>query len=296
MFTGFQEVLNGTRSAEEQARRCRRRGRRPRSRERFRLRSRRPKGGRNATRDGRQTQCPRAPAKAGSRPGARQVPAVHRQQSHYAILFIAPGLLIYLVFMVYPFLNTMYLGFTNWNGVTAPQGVSSGCANYIRISGTACLESVLQHRHLGGSRNAGARRLGLFQALLVWTGPELPSFWDPLLPPVRASPGGRWHRVAVDLPSHLRAPEQGPRQHRDSNEASSRGWLADPHTALYAILVRPSGERPGSLLVLLASLQNVDVSQVEAAMLDGANWPQRPGTLSSLRSRRRSRWSPPSRS
>ena len=52
--------------------------------------------------------------------GSAGVPAVRRQQARYAVLFVAPALLIYLVFMIYPFLNTIYLSFTNWNGI-APQ-------------------------------------------------------------------------------------------------------------------------------------------------------------------------------
>src|ERR671916_2472699 len=66
--------------------------------------------------------------------GSAGVPAVRRQQARYAVLFVAPALLIYLVFMIYPFLNTIYLSFTNWNGI-APQKEWVGLANYARIFG-----------------------------------------------------------------------------------------------------------------------------------------------------------------
>ena len=36
--------------------------------------------------------------------------------------------------MVYPFLNTIYLSFTNWNGVT-PNKDWVGLSNYVRIFG-----------------------------------------------------------------------------------------------------------------------------------------------------------------
>jgi ABC-type sugar transport system permease subunit len=56
----------------------------------------------------------------------------------------------------------------------------------------------------------------------------------------------------------------------------SRGWLGDPNTALYAVLVAGIWGTFGFVVVvLLAALQNVDVSTVEASMLDGANWFQR---------------------
>ena len=46
------------------------------------------------------------------------MPPVRRQQLYYAIAFVLARVAIYLVFMLYPFLNTIYLSFTNWNGVT----------------------------------------------------------------------------------------------------------------------------------------------------------------------------------
>src|SRR3712207_9084457 len=60
--------------------------------------------------------------------------ASRRQQMKYAILFIAPGLAIYLIFMVYPFLNTAYLSLTNWNGV-ADTKQFIGLTNYTRMLG-----------------------------------------------------------------------------------------------------------------------------------------------------------------
>jgi raffinose/stachyose/melibiose transport system permease protein len=59
-------------------------------------------------------------------------------------------------------------------------------------------------------------------------------------------------------------------------QSLSRGWLADPHTALYAVLIAAIWGASGfCFLILHASLQNVDMSTVEASMIDGANWFQR---------------------
>src|ERR671939_948561 len=67
--------------------------------------------------------------------------ALRRQQAYYAILFIFPGLAVYLIFMVYPFLNTIYLSFTNWNGVAETKDWV-GLSNYVRMFGDgAVLES-----------------------------------------------------------------------------------------------------------------------------------------------------------
>jgi multiple sugar transport system permease protein len=61
---------------------------------------------------------------------------LRRQQAYYAILFIVPGLAVYLIFMVYPFLNTIYLSFTNWNGV-AENKDWVGLSHYARMFGDA---------------------------------------------------------------------------------------------------------------------------------------------------------------
>jgi raffinose/stachyose/melibiose transport system permease protein len=59
-------------------------------------------------------------------------------------------------------------------------------------------------------------------------------------------------------------------------EQFSRGWLGDPNTALYAVLISAIPGATGLVvMILFAALQNVDVSQVEAAMIDGASWSQR---------------------
>jgi raffinose/stachyose/melibiose transport system permease protein len=59
-------------------------------------------------------------------------------------------------------------------------------------------------------------------------------------------------------------------------DALSRGWLGDPNTALYAVLATAIWATFGFVFViLLSALRNVDVDQVDAARLDGANAGQR---------------------
>src|ERR687886_2778012 len=66
--------------------------------------------------------------------GFASVPALRRQQAYYGVLFVIPGLIIYMIFMIYPFLNTIYLSFTDWNGV-APSKDWVGLSNYVRMFG-----------------------------------------------------------------------------------------------------------------------------------------------------------------
>jgi raffinose/stachyose/melibiose transport system permease protein len=207
--------------------------------------------------------------------GSAGVPAVRRQQAYYAVLFIAPGLLIYLVFMIYPFLNTIYLSFTNWDGITANKDWV-GLSNYARIFGEeAALKAFVNNIVWVILGTISPVVLGLFEALLVWSGVRgslafRTLFFLPFVLPLVVV-GIVWQWIYHPLFGIVNKVLDGV-----GLEGLSRGWLADPHTALYAVLIAAIWGQTGfCFLVLHASLQNVDVSTVEAAMIDGANWFQR---------------------
>ncbi|MFV0254260.1 MAG: carbohydrate ABC transporter permease [Beutenbergiaceae bacterium] len=53
----------------------------------------------------------------------------------------------------------------------------------------------------------------------------------------------------------------------------ARGWLGYPDTALYAVILASVWLQFGFVMILvLSSLQNVDLTLIEAARLDGAGW------------------------
>src|SRR5215210_5756233 len=95
--------------------------------------------------------------------GSAGVPAVRRQQARYAVLFVAPAMLVYLAFMI-------YLSFTNWNGI-APQKEWVGLANYVRIAGEgAALKAFVNNIVWVIIGTISPVVVGLFEALLVWSG------------------------------------------------------------------------------------------------------------------------------
>jgi raffinose/stachyose/melibiose transport system permease protein len=207
--------------------------------------------------------------------GSAGVPAVRRQQARYAVLFIAPGLIIYLVFMIYPFLNTVYLSFTNWDGITANKDWV-GLSNYARIFGEeAALKAFVNNVVWVILGTMAPVVLGLFEALLVWSGVRGSIVFRTLyflpfvLPLVVVGIVWQWIYHPLFGIVNTVLDDVG-------LEGLSRGWLADPHTALYAVLIAAIWGQTGfCFLILHASLQNVDMSTVEAAMIDGANWFQR---------------------
>jgi raffinose/stachyose/melibiose transport system permease protein len=203
------------------------------------------------------------------------VPPLRRQQMYYAILFISPGLAVYLVFMLYPFLNTIYLSFTNWNGATVTKDFI-GLSNYARMFGDAAvLKAFLNNVIWVIIGTISPVVVGLFLALILWSGVRGSIFFRTvfflpfILPLVVVAIVWQWifHPLFGPLNKFL-----------DSVglEQLSGGWLGDPNTALYAVLFSAIPGATGLVVVILfAALQNVDVSQVEAAMIDGANWFQR---------------------
>ena len=225
--------------------------------------------------DATETKGAAAPARRRKRNlygGSAGVPAVRRQQARYAVLFIAPALLIYLAFMIYPFLNTIYLSFTNWNGI-APDKEWVGLSNYVRIfQEGGALQAFINNIVWVLIGTIAPVVLGLFEALLVWSGARASLlfrtlFFLPFVLPLVVV-GIVWQWIYHPLFGILNKVLDGA-----GLDGVSRGWLADPHTALYAVLIAAIWGATGfCFLILHASLQNVDVSTVEAAMIDGAGW------------------------
>jgi raffinose/stachyose/melibiose transport system permease protein len=216
------------------------------------------------------------PATRRKRRGFGSVPPLRRQQAYYGALFVVPGLLIYAVFMLFPFFATIYLSFTNWNGVS-PERDFVGLANYARMFGDAtAIKAFINNVIWVVIGTIAPVVLGLFEALLVWTGSQRGSlffrtlFFLPfVLPLVVVGIVWQWiyHPLFGVLNSVLDAV---------GLDSLSRGWLADPHAALYAVLIAAIWGATGfCFLILHAALQNVDISTVEASMIDGANWFQR---------------------
>jgi ABC-type sugar transport system permease subunit len=203
------------------------------------------------------------------------VPSLHREKAVYGALFVVPALLIYLVFMIYPFLNTIYLSFTNWNGI-APDKEWVGLSNYVRIfQEGGALQAFINNIVWVLIGTIAPVVLGLFEALLVWSGARASLlfrtlFFLPFVLPLVVV-GIVWQWIYHPLFGILNKVLDGA-----GLDGLSRGWLADPHTALYAVLIAAIWGATGfCFLILHAALQNVDISTVEASMIDGANWFQR---------------------
>jgi multiple sugar transport system permease protein/raffinose/stachyose/melibiose transport system permease protein len=187
--------------------------------------------------------------------------------------FLLLPLAVELFWVFWPAMNSFSLSFTEWSGVGAAQPV--GFANYEQlladpIFATALRNNVIWAIGFGGlsvvgglalavALNRPGRGVGIYRSAIYL--PMVISlavtglFWR-----VMYQPGGPIDAGlgAIGL------------------ESLQQQWLANPHTALYAVLIAAVWRQVGYIMVLyLAGLKGCDPTLEEAAAVDGANAWQR---------------------
>jgi len=200
-----------------------------------------------------------------------------RHWSHYraGYLFIAPAFVLYAVFMIYPFLVSIYYSLTDWDGASAVKEWV-GLGNYIDLVGDGRMWKSLFHNAVWAVLGTIAPILiGFVLAVLLWENKRfillfrtlyfipfiLPSVvlgtvWGWIYNPVNGILNSGLDKVGLD--------------------ALTTAWLGNPNTALLAVLAAAVWATVGFVVVvLLAGLQNLDMSLIDAAKIDGANWRQR---------------------
>src|SRR2546425_10010256 len=189
-----------------------------------------------------------------------------RRQARTAYLFLAPGLLLFVVFRVYPLLEGLRLSFTNAR-LGRPSLAYVGAANYPRLlddtrfhvslANTAfytiasTLPILVIPLGLALALNRGALRTVLrgvfffpFTLSVVTVGLTWLWLLDPVVGPFN------YYLRAAGVPA--------------------RSWLADPSTAMWAIIATTVWWGTGDYLVIyLARLQDIPRDLYEAAALHG---------------------------
>jgi multiple sugar transport system permease protein len=214
-------------------------------------------------------------APAGRRAGGvRRVPKV-------VWLFLLVPALVEIGMVFWPALNSFYLSLTKWNGLGVAQPV--GLDNFRALLSDEVFRGALKNNViwaigfgglsvLGGlalavALNRPRRGVGLYRSAIylpmVFSLAVTGLFWR-----VQYQPDGTINTLlgAVGL------------------ESLERQWLADPTTALYAVLVAAVWRQVGYVMVLyLAGLKGTDPTLDDAAAVDGAGawqrfrfvtWPQ----------------------
>ena len=186
------------------------------------------------------------------------------------ILYIIPALLLYILFFIYPFFNTIRVSFTNWNGFTSPAYV--GIANYKKIIGDKVFKASMGR-------------------ILIWVGASIlfKVGLALLLAYVlrKAMFGVRFFRTIVFIPYIMSSASMClmftimyDKEIGFINivlrtlglDSLTRYWLTSTKTAFGAVIAIPIYQAIGYFFVILfAAMQDVPDDLYEAGRIDGTN-------------------------
>ena len=198
-----------------------------------------------------------------------------RRNAGIGLAFVAPALLIYLYFVIQPFLYSIYYSLTDWDGAQATKNFI-GLANYRDLLFDELLWQALYHNLIWvvvGTISPIV--IALLLGTLLWGKVRgrvvfrTVYFVPVVLSDVVIAIIWNWiyHPLFGAANQVLRAVGLG---------GLARGWLGDPVWALPSLLVAAIWSYYGfCFVVIMAGLQSVAVDLVEAATIDGANAWQR---------------------
>lgn len=204
--------------------------------------------------------------------GRRRRSAVRRVPPIIWAFLLIP-LLVELALVFWPAINSFYISLTKWNGAGAPEWV--GFRNFENLTtDPVFLQALLNNVYWVVGFGGASVVIGLLLALAL----------------NRPRRGVGFYRSAIYLPMVfslavtglfwrlLYQPDGAVNTALDAIGlgAIARQWLADPNTALTAVLIAAVWRQCGYIMVLyLAGLKGVDPTLEEAAQVDGANRWQR---------------------
>ena len=199
---------------------------------------------------------------------------MYHQRYRLIVPFLAPAILLYFVFVLWPYLQSFYVALTDWRGVSANRRFV-GLSNFNRLIHDPDFWNALRHN--------GALLIFLpivtltlallFAALFTQGGRGVPAanfyrvvFFFPQVMAVTII-GILWafvyHPSAGLVNNFLRLVGAGGLQ---------RTWLGDQATALWAVAAVVVWQAVGFyMLLFLSGIQSIPTTYYEAAVIDGAN-------------------------
>jgi raffinose/stachyose/melibiose transport system permease protein len=194
------------------------------------------------------------------------------KQNNFAYIYLIPALIIFGLFVLYPILFNVYFSFWEWDGITKPTGFV-GLRNYLSLFKDDSFRIILRNTLLFGVGSSLLQfGFGLLTAALIMRLGKVGNpfqtlmFLPAVLTPVvvgfifqnlfETNFGllNRFFRlvglVFLDVP-----------------------WLAQPHTALIAIILTQVWQWTGFFtIVYLAGMSSIPKEIYESAAIDGASW------------------------
>jgi multiple sugar transport system permease protein len=203
----------------------------------------------------------------------RTVPRPRRGIGPMVWVFLLVPLAVEIGWVFWPALNSFYFSLTEWNGAGAPEFV--GTRNFSGLKTDPVFRTALENNVIWAVGFGGASvALGLALAVALnrprrFVGLYRSAIYLPMVFSLAVT--GLFWRVLYEpdgaVNSALGALGLG---------GLERQWLADPDTALYAVLIAAVWRQVGYVMVLyLAGLKGCDPQLDDAAQVDGANAWQR---------------------
>lgn len=187
------------------------------------------------------------------------------------LAFVLVPLAVEGFWVFWPAAQGVFLSFTSWDGIVAPRAVGFG--NYIEMFGDDVFLQSLLHTVIWLVLFGGLSALGgLGMALLLAKERRGVGFYrSALFTPVVFS-----LMATALIWQAMYTPDGLVNSVFKAFGLQQRSWLADPDTALYAVMVPALWRQIGYIMVLyLAGLKGIDPVLYEAATVDGATAWQR---------------------
>ena len=204
----------------------------------------------------------------------KQTSCFGRLKKRYMMIgfsFLAPALIIYVIFAVYPFFNSMVLSFFKWNGFS-PR-VFEGFGNYTKaFSDKTFLLAIRNSTYLGMLSAFFSVTIGVLMAwLLLYVGRQ----WGSAFRTILFSPSMLPAIITALIFAFVYEPEFGILNsflRWIGLENLQMAWLTNKATALNSILFVSAWKQVGLTMVLcFAGMQGLNLSLIESACLDGAS-------------------------
>lgn len=199
-----------------------------------------------------------------------------KKDYHWAVLFLAPALIIYITFLLLPVFQSVYMSFFKWKGIARMPMTFVGLKNYHRIfSNPAFWHSLVNVLWFMAGGFIVLMPLSFVLALIITRNVRgtrfyKTSFFIPVVLPMTAV-GLMW--------VYILQPNGGLLNSLLENAGLSpliRNWLGDPSTAIQSVVLVNEWVYAGfNMLIFAAGLVAIPDSLFESAKIDGAGALQR---------------------
>lgn len=184
------------------------------------------------------------------------------------LTFVAPALVLFLIFVIYPFISTLYYSFTQWDGITKP--VFIGIDNFVRLFQEESFSIALKNTILFAlSGLLISNTLSLLLALVLNGAGKMQS----ILRTVFYLPGVVSF-VTMSIVWSAIYHYNGPINQILKNAglgSLAKEWLGNYNTVIPSMIVIMVWGGVGfGVIVFLAGLNSISAELYEAAELDGA--------------------------